>query len=221
MLFYRDMGDTFATDGLYHTLSSGFCTKSVRDFPFFPTKATSAFRSVHLYLITLIIFQRRLWSRGSVLVFSTQVRGFKPGRSRRIFRAKKIFITPSFGGEVKPQVPCRTFAACERSINLRGSRNLGKITGHLSLPQFHLQLLGSLASLRTYRHLAAKVGTSKGGEKQWQTTPKNRKFIGPCIIVIVEELKTNLLSLVVFTSLIFAQHVSNINMSTFRSLRHS
>jgi len=29
------------------------------------------------------------WSRGSVLAFSTQVRGFKPGRSRRILRAKK------------------------------------------------------------------------------------------------------------------------------------
>ena len=29
------------------------------------------------------------WSRGSVLAFSTQVRGFKPGRDRRIFRAKK------------------------------------------------------------------------------------------------------------------------------------
>ena len=28
-------------------------------------------------------------SRGSVLAFSTQVRGFKPGRSRRILRAKK------------------------------------------------------------------------------------------------------------------------------------
>ena len=25
------------------------------------------------------------WSRGSVLAFGTQVRGFKPGRSRRIF----------------------------------------------------------------------------------------------------------------------------------------
>jgi len=30
-----------------------------------------------------------LWSRGSVLAFSTQVCGFKPGRSRWIFRAKK------------------------------------------------------------------------------------------------------------------------------------
>ena len=32
-------------------------------------------------------------------------------------------------------------------------------TGHLSRPQFHLSLLGSLVSL----HLAAKVGTFKGG----------------------------------------------------------
>ena len=63
---------------------------------------------------------------------------------------KKILSTPSFGGEVKPSVPCRRFAACKRSLNLRGSRNLGKITtGHLSRPQFHLSLLGSLASLRT------------------------------------------------------------------------
>ena len=42
----------------------------------------------------------------------------------------------------------------------------------ISRPQLHLSLLGSLASLRTHRHLAAKVGTSKGGGKQWQTTPK-------------------------------------------------
>jgi len=28
------------------------------------------------------------WCRSSVLAFSTQVRGFKLGRSRRIFRAK-------------------------------------------------------------------------------------------------------------------------------------
>jgi len=29
------------------------------------------------------------WSRGSVLAFGTQVRGFKPGRSRRIFKGEK------------------------------------------------------------------------------------------------------------------------------------
>ena len=57
------------------------------------------------------------WSRGSVLAFSTQVRGFKTGRSRRIFKGQKILSTPSFGGEVKPSVPCRRFAACKRSLN--------------------------------------------------------------------------------------------------------
>ena len=113
------------------------------------------------------------WSRGSVLAFSTQVRGFKPGRSRRIFWGERILSTSSFGGEVKSSVPCSRFAALKRSLNLRESRNLGNITGQISRPQFQLSQLGSLASLRTYRHLEAKVRTSKGGEMQWQTTPKN------------------------------------------------
>ena len=57
------------------------------------------------------------WSRGSVLAFSTQVRGFKPGRSRQIFKGERILSTPCFGGEVKPSVPCRRFAACKRTLN--------------------------------------------------------------------------------------------------------
>ena len=109
---------------------------------------------------------------GSVLAFSTQVCVFKPGRSRRIFRAKKILSTPSFGGKVKLSVPCRRFAACKRSLNLCGSWNSGKITGHPSRSQFHLSLLESLASLWTYRHLAAKVGTSKGGESNGKLPPR-------------------------------------------------
>jgi len=32
--------------------------------------------------------------------------------------AKKILSTPSFGGEVKPSVPCRSFTACNRSLNV-------------------------------------------------------------------------------------------------------
>ena len=37
----------------------------------------------------LVKFSQRLrWSRGSVLAFGTQVRGFKPGQSRRIFKGK-------------------------------------------------------------------------------------------------------------------------------------
>ena len=50
--------------------------------------------------ICLHILNYRLrWSRGSVLAFSTQVRGFKPNRSRRIFRAKKS--SASFPSEGK------------------------------------------------------------------------------------------------------------------------
>ena len=55
--------------------------------------------------------------------------GSNPAEAVGFLRAKKIFSTPSFGGEVKPSVPCRRFAACKRSLNLRGSRSLGKITG--------------------------------------------------------------------------------------------
>ena len=44
-------------------------------------------------------------------------------------------------------------------------------------------------------------------------------FIGPCIIAIVEEWKTNLMSLLILFHLLCAQHVSDINISIFRSLR--
>ena len=57
----------------------------------------------------LMLGKRLRWSRGSVLAFGTQVRGF--------FRAKKILSTPSFGGVVKPSVPCGRFAACKRFLN--------------------------------------------------------------------------------------------------------
>jgi hypothetical protein len=61
--------------------------------------------------------QRLRWSRGCVLTSITQVRGFKPARSCRIFQGEKIPSTPSFGGEVKPAGPCRRFAACKTSLN--------------------------------------------------------------------------------------------------------
>ena len=51
-----------------------------------------------------------------MLDFSTQVRGFKPGRSRRIFKGEKFLSTPSFGGEVKSSVSCRKFTAGERTL---------------------------------------------------------------------------------------------------------
>ena len=63
-----------------------------------------------------------------MLAFGTQVRGFKPGRSRRIFQGEKILSTPSFGGEVKPSDPCRRFAACKRFLNVMWKSGIsGKI----------------------------------------------------------------------------------------------
>ena len=68
------------------------------------TARSVAFRSV-----------KKRWSRSSGLAFST-LRGFKPGRSCRIFKGEKILSTPSFGGEVKPSVPCRRFTAGKRTL---------------------------------------------------------------------------------------------------------
>jgi hypothetical protein len=42
----------------------------------------------------------------SALASGTQVRRFKPGRSRRIFQGEKMLSMPSFGREVKLWVPC-------------------------------------------------------------------------------------------------------------------
>ena len=51
------------------------------------TRSNSTFLLLTDFCITVFSVRLR-WSWGSVLAFSTQVRGFKPGRSRRIFRAK-------------------------------------------------------------------------------------------------------------------------------------
>ena len=50
----------------------------------------------------------------------------------------------------------------------------------ISRPQFHLSLLGSLVSLRTYRYLAAEVGTSKGGGKALANYPQELALDAVC-----------------------------------------
>ena len=75
------------------------------------------------------------WSRGSVLAFGTQGRGFKPCRSLRIFQSEKILTTPSFGREVKPFVPCRIFAACKNTRKcMRGNRRFRSKLPAISRP---------------------------------------------------------------------------------------
>jgi hypothetical protein len=114
------------------------------------------------------------WPRGSLLAFGTQVRGFKPGWSRRIFKDEKILSTPSFGGEVKASVPCRRFAACKRSLELRGSQILDEIFENISRPRrVPLSTARGFSRRWTWRHLAENVRMSKGRGKQWQPTPKN------------------------------------------------
>jgi hypothetical protein len=65
----------------------------------------------------------------SILASGIQVRGFKPG--------EKILSMPSFGGEVKPSVPCRRFAASKRSLHLPwNSHAVGKIGSAIFRPYF-------------------------------------------------------------------------------------
>jgi hypothetical protein len=95
-------------------------------------------------------------------------------KNRRIFKGEKILSTPSFGGELKPSVPCRKFAAGKIFLKLRGSRILDEICRNISRPRrVPPSASRGLPRRWTWRHLAEKVETSKSGEKQWQTTPNN------------------------------------------------
>ena len=93
-----------------------------------------------------------------MLAFGTQVRGFKPDRSRWIFQGEKILSTSSFGGEVKPSVPCRRFTACKRSLNFRWKsgifRQNSSAISRPSCSSFHYYGLW-------WRHLAMQVGKTK------------------------------------------------------------
>jgi hypothetical protein len=68
------------------------------------------------YCVMFPLSNRPRWSSGSVLATGPKVRGFKPGRGDGFLRVIKIRSTTSFGGEVKPSVPCRRFTACKRTL---------------------------------------------------------------------------------------------------------
>jgi hypothetical protein len=44
--------------------------------------------------------------------------GSHPAETFGFLGRKKILRTPSFRGEVKPSIPCRSFTACKRSLNV-------------------------------------------------------------------------------------------------------
>jgi len=84
-------------------------------------------------------------------------------------------LVPKFAGSNPAEdVRCRRFSACKRSLELRGNRILDKICRNISRPRrVPPSAARGLSRRWTWRHLTEKVGTSKGGGKQWQTTPKN------------------------------------------------
>ena len=74
--------------------------------------------------------------------------GSNPAEAVRFLRAKKILSTPSFGGEVKPSVPCRRFAACKRSLNGVEVVISAKLPDNILAHNSTFTPLGSLASWR-------------------------------------------------------------------------
>ena len=87
--------------------------------------------------------------------------GSHPDEAVGYLGRKKILSTPSFGGEVKPSVPCRSFTACKRSLNVTWKSAFRQKLPDISRTQFHLPPLGALAWWHAWRRLVAKVETSK------------------------------------------------------------
>ena len=106
----------------------------------------------------------------SVLAFRTQVRWFKLDRSHRIFKGEKILSIPSFGGEVKPSVPCRRFPACKRSLELSGNQILGQMCRNISRPRrVPPSAAGGLSRRWTWRR---RWESLKAGERNGNLPPK-------------------------------------------------
>ena len=79
--------------------------------------------SQHSLLCTSYNTKHFLYSKAFILEVACwplvpKFAGSHPAEAVKIFRAKKFLSTPSFGGEVKPSVPCRSFTACKRSLNV-------------------------------------------------------------------------------------------------------
>ena len=138
--------------GLYIKLSfllhkESLTAVPIYSFPFFFHSCTVNLDTIKVFYLPNDARERLRWSRGSVLAFGTQVRGFKPGRSRQIF-------TPSFGGEVKPSVPCRRFTACKRFLNATWKSGISV--------KIHRPFLAHIVP-----HLAARISGETTSGESW------------------------------------------------------
>jgi hypothetical protein len=68
----------------------------------------------------------------SMLASVTRVRGFKPGRSRRIFSGEKILSMPSFGREVSRSPHVADLRHVKEACDYREVGSQAKLTGHFS-----------------------------------------------------------------------------------------
>ena len=92
--------------------------------------------------------------------------GSNPVEAVRIFQGEKILSTPSFGGEVKPSVPCPRFVACKRSLNEMW-KSIFRQNYRPTFSPTVSPFAGRISRIIwTWRHLAAEVGMSKyhGGQ---------------------------------------------------------
>jgi hypothetical protein len=74
---------------------------------------------IYIYTVYIYIYRYRFWKSGFgglevaywplVLKFAGSHPAEAVGSSARLF----------FGGKIKPSVPCRSFTACKRSINVK------------------------------------------------------------------------------------------------------
>ena len=91
-----------------------------------------------------------------------------------LLRTKIILSTPSFGGELKPSVPCRRLAARKRSLNVAWKstfRQNYRTTFSSTVSPSAARISRVVADVEApggekWEHL-------KSGGKQWQATPKN------------------------------------------------
>ena len=98
--------------------------------------------------------------------------GSNPAEAFGFLRAKKILSTPSFGGEVKPSVPCRRFAAFKRSLNVAWKstfRQNYRTTFSPTVPTSAAGISHVVANVEA--HGGEKVGTSKKWGKAMASYP--------------------------------------------------
>ena len=80
------------------------------------------------------------------------------------FQGEKILSTPSFGGEVKPSVPCRSFKARKRSLNVTWKQ------------EFRQNYRTFLAHSSTFRRWVLSRGDTRG-EALWRKLERLTKMV--------------------------------------------